>query len=68
MQTVVSILPVILWMLNRGTKGWNMLIQSLFRLHIVVTSNAEKDLQRLRNLDTIGGVMEIEYVFENTNS
>lgn len=39
-----------------------------YRLHIVVTSNAEEDLQRLRDLDTIGGVMEIEYVSENTNS
>ena len=39
-----------------------------YRLHIVVTSNAEEDLQRLRDLDTIGGVMEIEYVPENTNS
>lgn len=39
-----------------------------YRLHIVVTSNAEEDLQRLRDLDTIGEVMEIEYVPENTNS
>ena len=39
-----------------------------YRLHIVVTSNAEEDLQRLRDLDTIGGVLEIEYVPENTNS
>ena len=39
-----------------------------YRLHIVVTSNAEEDLQRLRDLDTIGGVLEIEYVSENTNS
>ena len=39
-----------------------------YRLHIVVTSNAEEDLQRLRDLDTIGGVMEIEYVPGNTNS
>ena len=39
-----------------------------YRLHVVVTSNAEEDLQRLRDLDTIGGVMEIEYVPENTNS
>lgn len=39
-----------------------------YRLHIVVTSNAEEDLQRLRDLDTIGGGMEIEYVPENTNS
>ena len=39
-----------------------------YRLHIVVTSNAEEDLQRLRDLDTIGGVMEIEYVPENINS
>lgn len=39
-----------------------------YRLHIVVTSNAEVDLQKLRDLDTIGGVMEIEYVPENTNS
>lgn len=39
-----------------------------YRLHIVVTSNAEEDLQRLRDLDTIGWVMEIEYVPGNTNS
>ena len=39
-----------------------------YRLHVVVTSNAEEDLQRLRDLDTIGGVLEIEYVSENTNS
>ena len=39
-----------------------------YRLHVVVTSNAEEDLQRLRDLDTIGGVMEIEYVPGNTNS
>ena len=39
-----------------------------YRLHIVVTSNAEEDLQRLRDLDTTGGVLEIEYVPENTNS
>ena len=39
-----------------------------YRLHVVVTSNAEEDLQRLRDLDTIGGGMEIEYVPENTNS
>ena len=39
-----------------------------YRLHIVVTLNAEEDLQRLRDLDTIGGVMEIEYVPGNTNS
>ena len=39
-----------------------------YRLHIVVTSNAEEDLQRLRDLDTIGGVMEIEYIPGNTNS
>ncbi len=38
-----------------------------YRLHVVVTSNAEEDLQRLRNLDTIGGVLEIEYAPENTN-
>ena len=39
-----------------------------YRLHIVVTSNAEEDLQRLRDLDTIGGGMEIEYIPGNTNS
>ena len=39
-----------------------------YRLHVVVTSNAEEDLQKLRDLDTMGGVMEIEYVPENTNS
>ncbi len=39
-----------------------------YRLHVVVTSNAEEDLQRLRDLDTIGGVLEIEYTPANTNS
>ena len=39
-----------------------------YRLHVVVTSNAEENLQRLRDLDTIGGVLEIEYASENTNS
>lgn len=39
-----------------------------YRLHVVVTSNAEEDLQKLRVLDTIGGVLEIEYTFANTNS
>ncbi len=38
-----------------------------YRLHVVVTSNAEEDLQRLRDLDTLGGVLEIEYAPENTN-
>ena len=35
-----------------------------YRLHVVVTSNAEEDLQRLRDLDTLGGVLEIEYAPE----
>ena len=39
-----------------------------YRLHIVVTSNAEEDLQKLRDLDTVGGVLEIEYSPANTNS
>ena len=39
-----------------------------YRLHVVVTSNAEEDLQKLRDLDTIGGVLEIEYTSANTNS
>lgn len=36
-----------------------------YRLHIVVTSDAEGDLEKLRSLDTLGGVMEIEYAAEN---
>ena len=36
-----------------------------YRLHIEVTSDAESDIQRLLELDTLGGVMEIEYVAEN---
>ena len=39
-----------------------------YRLHVVVTSNAEEDLQKLQDLDTIGGVLEIEYSPANTNS
>ncbi|MBD5454293.1 MAG: hypothetical protein HDR30_08290 [Lachnospiraceae bacterium] len=39
-----------------------------YRLHVVVTSNAEEDLQKLRDLDTIGGVLEIEYSPAYTNS
>lgn len=39
-----------------------------YRLHVVVTSNAEEDLQKLWDLDTIGGVLEIEYSPANTNS
>lgn len=31
-------------------------------------TNAEEDLQRLRDLDTMGGGMEIEYIPEKTNS
>lgn len=32
-----------------------------YRLHVVVTSNAETDLSKLKAFDTIGGVLEIEY-------
>lgn len=32
-----------------------------YRLHIVVTSDAEDDLQKLIDLDTAGGVLEIKY-------
>lgn len=39
-----------------------------YRLHVVVTSNAEEDLQKLRDLDTIGGVLEIEYRPADSNS
>ena len=36
------------------------------RLHIVVTSREESDIQKLLGLDTLGGVMEIEYTAVNT--
>ena len=36
------------------------------RLHIVVTSREESDIQKLLGLDTLGGVMEIEYTAANT--
>lgn len=36
-----------------------------YRLNIVVTSDSEDDLQKLRDLDTVGGVLEIEYVPAN---
>lgn len=32
-----------------------------YRLHVVVTSNAEEDLQKLLDLDMAGGALEIEY-------
>lgn len=32
-----------------------------YRLHVVVLSNAEKDLAKLRAFDTLGGALEIEY-------
>lgn len=32
-----------------------------YRLHIVVSSNAERDLSKLKAFDTIGGALEIEY-------
>ncbi len=44
-----------------------LVYENPYRLHVVVTSNAEEDLQRLRALDTIG-VLEIECTPANTNS
>ena len=38
-----------------------------YRLHIVVTSNSESDLQKLRELDSLGGALEIEYAPGNVN-
>lgn len=32
-----------------------------YRLHVVVTSDAEEDLQKLWDLDSAGGVLEVEY-------
>ena len=32
-----------------------------YRLHIVVTSNSESDLQKLPEFDSVGGALEIEY-------
>lgn len=32
-----------------------------YRLHVVVTSNAESDLQKLQELDSAGGALEIQY-------
>ncbi|MDE6641365.1 MAG: hypothetical protein K2K63_12660 [Acetatifactor sp.] len=32
-----------------------------YRLHVVVTSDSEEDLQKLLDLDSLGGVLEIEY-------
>ena len=37
-------------------------------IHIVVASNSESDLQKLIDLDFIGGVLEIEYVSSSVNS
>ncbi len=39
-----------------------------YRLHVVVISNAEEDIQKLQDLDTIGGVLEIEYSTGNINN
>ena len=39
-----------------------------YRLHIVVTSNSESDLQKLQELDSIGGALEIEYAPASVNS
>jgi len=38
-----------------------------YRLHIVVTSNSEGDLQKLLELDSMGGALEIEYDSANVN-
>ncbi len=32
-----------------------------YRLHVVVSSNADDDLEKLMSFDTIGGALEIEY-------
>lgn len=32
-----------------------------YRLHVVVTSDAEEDLQKLWDLDSAGGILEVEY-------
>lgn len=37
-----------------------------YRLQIMVTSDAEEDLEKIKALDTLGGVMEIEYTGTNT--
>jgi hypothetical protein len=37
-----------------------------YRLHIMVTSDAEEDLEKIKALDTLCGVMEIEYTGTNT--
>lgn len=38
-----------------------------YRLHIVVTSSLESDLQKLLELDFTGGALEIEYASETVN-
>ena len=38
-----------------------------YRLHIVVTSNSESDLQKLPEFDSVGGALEIEYDPANGN-
>ena len=38
-----------------------------YRLHIVVTSNSESDLQKLLELDSLGGALEIAYAPANIN-
>ena len=47
---------------------WSVYEDPINWIHIVVTSNSESDLQKLKELDFIGGVLEIEYVSSTVNS
>ena len=44
----------------------SVVYENPYRLHVVVTSDSEDDLQKLKDLDMSGGVLEIEYVPHNT--
>lgn len=38
-----------------------------YRLHVVVTTDSEDELEKLRALDTEGGILEIEYAPDSSN-
>ena len=41
--------------------SYSAVYENPYRLHIVVSSNSETDLSKLKAFDTIGGALEIEY-------
>ena len=41
--------------------SYSAVYENPYRLHIIVSSNAKNDLDKLKAFDTIGGALEIEY-------